>query len=93
MPDFNVGLIDILVLGGYLVLARLIPLWLTGAQEDAADFFLGGRNFVWPLIGFSLFATNISGSSFVGLAGAGYNQGVSVYDYEWSAAVILYFFA
>jgi len=92
MPDFNVGGIDIAVLVGYLVLARLIPLWLTGAQEDADDFFLGGRNFIWPLIGFSLFATNMSGSSFVGLAGAGYNQGVSVYNYEWSAAVILVFF-
>jgi SSS family solute:Na+ symporter len=92
MPDFNVGLLDVLVLGGYLLLARLIPLWLTGAQEDADDFFLGGRNFVWPMIGFSLFATNMSGSSFVGLAGAGYNQGVSVYNYEWSAAVILIFF-
>jgi len=92
MPDFDVGLIDIVVLVGYLVLARFIPLWFAGAQEDADDFFLGGRDFVWPLIGFSLFATNMSGSSFVGLAGAGYNQGVSVYNYEWSAAIILIFF-
>ncbi|MFB6230799.1 MAG: sodium/solute symporter, partial [Salinibacter sp.] len=73
-------------------LARFIPLWFAGAQEDADDFFLGGRDFVWPLIGFSLFATNMSGASFVGLAGAGYNQGISVYNYEWSAAIILIFF-
>ena len=33
-----------------------------------------------------------SALSFVGLAGAGYAQGVSVYSYEWMAAVILVFF-
>jgi SSS family solute:Na+ symporter len=92
MPELDVVLIDILVLVGYIVLARFIPLWIAGEQEDADDFFLGGRDFVWPLIGFSLFATNMSGSSFVGLASAGYNQGVSVYNYEWAAAIILVFF-
>jgi SSS family solute:Na+ symporter len=92
MPDFDVVLIDIVVLVAYIVLARFIPLWFAGTQEDADDFFLGGRDFVWPLIGFSLFATNMSGASFVGLAGAGYNQGISVYNYEWSAAIILIFF-
>ncbi len=92
MPDFDVALLDIIVLAVYLVLARLIPLWMTSDMEDADDMFLGGRNFIWPLIGFSLFATNMSGASFIGLAGAGYNQGVSVYNYEWSAAVILIFF-
>ena len=92
MPQLDVAVIDIAVLVGYILLARLIPLWFAGAQENADDFFLGGRDFVWPLIGFSLFATNMSGSSFVGLAGAGYNQGVSVYNYEWSAAIILIFF-
>ena len=92
MPNFEVGLLDIGILIAYILLARFIPLWLAGGQEDADDYFLGGRDFVWPLIGFSLFATNMSGSSFVGLAGAGYNQGVSVYNYEWSAAIILVFF-
>lgn len=92
MPDFDVQLLDIIVLAVYLVLARLIPLWMASGMEDADDMFLGGRNFIWPLIGFSLFATNMSGASFIGLAGAGYNQGVSVYNYEWSAAVILIFF-
>ena len=34
----------------------------------------------------------MSGSSFVGLAGAGYNSGISVYSYEWMAAIILIIF-
>jgi len=85
--------IDIGILIGYLILSKIIPLWLTRKKSESADgYFLGGRNFVWPLIGFSLFATNMSGASFVGLAGAGYSQGISVYSYEWMAALILIIF-
>lgn len=93
MPAFEVTTLDLALLIVYLILSRLIPLWLTrGTTEDASGFFLGGRNFTWPLIGFSLFATNMSGASFIGLAGAGYTQGVSVYSYEWMAAIILILF-
>ena len=52
----------------------------------------GLGNFAWPVIGFSLFATNMLGASFVGLAGAGYNSGISVYSHEWMAAIILVIF-
>ncbi len=91
--NFEIAFIDIAILVIYLVLSRLIPLWLNRKQkDDTSGFFLGGRNFVWPLIGFSLLATNVSGASFVGLAGAGYAQGISVYSYEWMAAIILIFF-
>lgn len=94
MPTtFDVHWIDIAILVGYLILSRWFPLWLTrGQHEDANGFFLGGRNFIWPLIGFSLFATNMSGASFVGLAGAGYSSGISVFSYEWMASIILVIF-
>lgn len=94
MPgQFEVSAIDLTILVGYLILSRLLALWLTrGGAKDSDGFFLGGRNFVWPLIGFSLFATNMSGGSFVGLAGAGYSSGIAVYSYEWMASVILVFF-
>ena len=89
---FDITGLDIGILIGYLVLSRIIPLLLSGKKEDSEDYFLGGRNFIWPLIGFSLFATNMSGASFVGLAGAGYSQGISVYSYEWMTSVILVVF-
>ena len=91
--QFEVSAIDLTILVGYLVLSRVLALWLTrGGSKDTDGFFLGGRNFIWPMIGFSLFATNMSGGSFVGLAGAGYSSGIAVYSYEWMAAVILVFF-
>ena len=93
LTDFEIGAVDITILVAYLALSRFIPLWLNrGRKENTDGYFLGGRSFVWPMIGFSLFATNMSGASFVGLAGAGYSQGFSVYSYEWMAALILILF-
>lgn len=57
------------------------------------DFFLAGRSLSWPLIGLSLYATNISISSIVGLAGSGYKTGISVFNYEWTGAIMLIIFA
>ena len=91
--DFEITTIDLVVVAIYLIASRAIPLWLTrGGQEDTDGFFLGGRNFIWPMIGFSLFATNMSGASFVGMAGAGYTNGIAVFSYEWMAAIILVIF-
>lgn len=92
MPDFNVTWVDITVIIAYLVLSRIIPLVLAPKGDTAENYFLGGRNFVWPLVGLSLVATNMSGATFVGLAGAGYAQGISVFAYEWMASVILVIF-
>ena len=94
MPvQFEVGAIDLAVLIIYLILARVIALWIVrGGSADSDGFFLGGRNFVWPMIGFSLFATNMSGASFVGMAGAGYSSGIAVYSYEYMAGFILVVF-
>lgn len=93
MVDFDVSGWDIAVVILYIVLSRGIVLWLTRKETGTSEgFFLGGRSFTWPVIGFSLFATNVSGGSFVGLAGAGYSGGIPVYSYEWMAAVILVIF-
>lgn len=93
MPTFEISAIDLAVVAIYIILSRAIVIWLTrGSGESSDGFFLGGRSFIWPMIGFSLFATNVSGGSFVGLAGAGYSGGIAVYSYEWMAAVILVIF-
>jgi solute:Na+ symporter, SSS family len=102
VPDFTVTWIDLTVIIGYLVLSRIIPIVASarikkkaaaaggGAERDASeDYFLGGRSFIWPFVGLSLVATNMSGATFVGLAGGAYQQGISIYAYEWMATVIL----
>jgi solute:Na+ symporter, SSS family len=102
VPDFTVTWIDLAVIIGYLVLSRIIPIVASarikkkaaaaggGKERDASeDYFLGGRSFIWPFVGLSLVATNMSGATFVGLAGGAYQQGISIYAYEWMATVIL----
>lgn len=92
--EFNISSIDIAILVGYIILSKAIPLWLTRDKaNNTKGYFLGGKSFTWPMIGLSLFATNQSGNSFIGLAGGAYQGGISVYSYEWMAAVILVFFA
>jgi solute:Na+ symporter, SSS family len=56
------------------------------------DYFLASRGNRRSIIGLSLFATNISSTALVGLTGGAYASGISVFDYEWSATVILVFF-
>ncbi|MBW3535373.1 MAG: sodium:solute symporter [Gemmatimonadetes bacterium] len=84
---------DHLVIVLYIVGILAHGLWVSRHREDADDYFLAGRALPWWLVGFSLYASNMSGSSFVGLMGASYAEGLVVFNYEWTAAVVLVFFA
>lgn len=92
MSAFDITSLDITIFVLYLALSRIIPLLFRGKNENSEDYFLGSRNFIWPLIGFSLIATNVSGATFVGLASGGYTQGISIFAYEWITTVILVIF-
>jgi solute:Na+ symporter, SSS family len=47
------------------------------AGKNSSNFFLGGRSIKWPIIGASLFATNIGAEHLVGLSGDSYRYGLS----------------
>jgi len=47
------------------------------AGKDSSGFFLGGRSIKWPIVGASLFATNIGAEHLVGLSGDSYRYGLS----------------
>lgn len=64
-----------------------------GKQESSEDYFLAGRNMVWPIVGISLFAANIGSNTLIGLTSDAFNTNVAVYNYEWMAAVVLVIFA
>ena len=91
MPEFAAA--DIVVVVLYLLVVVAIGLWAGRGKRDAEDYFLASRNLPWYLIGFSLFASNMSGASFVGLMGASYDQGMVVFNYEWTATLVLIVFA
>jgi SSS family solute:Na+ symporter len=47
-----------------------------GANQNSASFFLAGRSLTWPIVGASLFATNIGAEHLVGLSGDTYRYGL-----------------
>jgi len=52
------------------------------SSQSSSDFFLGGRNILWPIVGASLFATNIGAEHLVGLSGDAYRYGLSAGSVE-----------
>ena len=91
--NFELRPLDLTIVGIYFVFVVSLGLYLSRKHESAEDYFLAGRSMLWPMIGLSLFASNISSTTLVGLAGDAYSTGISVFNYEWMAAVILVFFA
>ena len=85
--------LDISIIIGYLIFVVLLGLYFGAKHKDAEDYFLAGRSLTWPLIGFSLFASNMSSNTLVGLTGSGFKDGFSVFSYEWMAVFVLIIFA
>jgi len=85
--------VDLLILAVYLAAMMALGLALARGNRDQEDFFLAGRSMRWPFVGFSLLATNFSSTGLIGLAGDAYATGISVYNYEWMAALVLIVFA
>jgi SSS family solute:Na+ symporter len=83
---------DILAIIGFLILCMGIGMFFSRKNKSSEDYFLAGRSMTWPIIGFSLFASNISSTTLIGLAGDAYATGISVFNYEWMAAFVLVFF-
>jgi SSS family solute:Na+ symporter len=93
MPEFQIGTIDWIIVIAYFLFILWKGFGYAKSHEDAEEYFLAGRKLTWPLIGLSLYASNMSSSSLVGMAGSGYETGFSVFSYEWMAAVVLIIFA
>jgi solute:Na+ symporter, SSS family len=61
------------------------------AGENSSNFFLGGRSMKWPIVGASMFATNIGAEHLVGLSGDSYRYGLSAGSVELTCAITLGF--
>ncbi|MBK8505825.1 MAG: hypothetical protein IPL46_28705 [Saprospiraceae bacterium] len=84
---------DIGLLVGYFIIVLVIGYIFARRTSTSSDYFLAGNRLRWTAIGFSLFASNISSSSIIGLTGQAYASGISIANYEWMATLILAFMA
>ncbi|KKL49066.1 hypothetical protein LCGC14_2319240, partial [marine sediment metagenome] len=83
--DWFVGLT---VLLGSLA-AGLYMAYRAKSGQNSTNFFLGGRKIMWPVVGASLFATNIGAEHLVGLSGDSYRYGLSAGSVELTTYITL----
>ncbi|MGB0375948.1 MAG: sodium:solute symporter [Flavobacteriaceae bacterium] len=81
--------IDLGVIGVYFLMVMGLGFWVSRKTQTSEDLFLGGRSFTWGVIGLSLFASNISSSTIIGLTGAAYSSGIVTSVYEWISGIPL----
>lgn len=89
MAEISLSSLDILIIAGYFLLIIGIGVYVSKRTKTGEDLFLAGRTLGWGVIGFSLFASNISSTTLIGLSGDAYRTGISVANYEWMAAIVL----
>ena len=77
-PDWTVFTLVL----GLSLLYGLYMAYKKKASQNSSNFFLGGRNITWPIVGASLFATNIGAEHLVGLSGDAYRYGLSAGSVE-----------
>jgi len=81
--------IDIGVIVVYFIVVFAVGIYVAQKTKSSDDLFLGGRTFTWGFIGLSLFASNISTTTIMGLSGAAYLTGISQSVYEWMSGIPL----
>ncbi len=83
--------IDYAIITAYFIVVLVIGFYIARTVETGDDLFLAGRSLRWGPLGGSLFASNISSTTLIGLAGAAYTSGLAVSNYEWMAGLVLVF--
>jgi len=82
--------LDWTMIAMYFGILLCVAWWVVRkSKNNAADYFLAGRNLGWWVIGASIFASNIGSEHIVGLAGSGATSGVAMAHYELHAWCLL----
>jgi SSS family solute:Na+ symporter len=81
---------DVAIFVLFLAIVVGFSMFKSRREETGEDYFLASRGLIWPLIGLSLIAANISTEHFVGMSGQGAGiAGMAIASYEWMAAITL----
>ncbi len=80
-------LIDMIIVGLYLVFMMIFGLRMGRFIKDDSDYFLGGKKLPWWAIGMSMVVSDIGALDFVGVAGAAYIYGIALANFEWFGCI------
>jgi SSS family solute:Na+ symporter len=79
--------IHLILLIGYSILLTVAGLWVGRLVRGSGDFFVAGRGLTTPLLFSTMLAANIGAGTTVGAAGLAFQQGVSAWWWNGSAAI------
>lgn len=90
----NLSLLDLTIIGFYFGVVLWIAWWASKKRQGSGnlasvDYFLGGKNQGWFVIGASLFSSNIGSEIILGVSGAGARADMPQANFEILAALIL----
>ncbi len=86
--------LDIAIFIAFFGVVLFVSMYKSRRERTGEDYFLASRTLLWPFIGLSLIAANISSEHFVGMSGQGAGiVGLAIASYEWLAAITLVFVA
>ena len=84
------ALLDWIVIALFFAALIGIIMWvMRQKQNNAEDYFLGGKDATWIAIGASIFASNIGSEHLIGLAGSGASSGMAMAHWEIQGWMIL----
>jgi SSS family solute:Na+ symporter len=89
----TLSLLDDAVVAAYVGCVVVIGFAGSSRRASAGEYFLASRRASWPTIGLAQFGSNISPGALIGITGSAYALGISVYNYDWMASLILAVFA
>ncbi len=94
--SFSLGVTDWCICLVVLSFSIFLGLYLAirkKSSANSASFFLADRSLSWPLVGASLFATNIGAEHLVGLSGDAYRYGLAAGTVELTTCICVGFAA
>jgi len=75
---------DVAVIVLSLLIVTVVGIWAgRRSQQSASGYFLASRNAPWYLVGSAFVATSVSSEQIVGTAGAAYQHGLPIANWEW----------
>jgi len=90
----RISTLDLGIIAAYFVGIVALGVWISRRKiRGGDDFFLAGHQMSWPLIGASLFSTNISSQQFVGQAGLAFSLGIVAGAFQLVGAMCFVFLA
>lgn len=72
---------------GYSAALTALGLWIARRVRGPAEFFVAGRKLSWPFVAATMLAANIGAGATVAATGLAYQQGVSAWFWNGSAAL------